>query len=511
MFAQELLDNADEKAKSIFRQLNTLAVALTSQGESNEQQEWPYVTLPHFYKRTEELGALSGAQAILFTPRIPKSNQAEWEDAFTLNQDAIIHDNFDPDITVTGNLQENVHLVPESVYKDQNVSLLEEEFFLPVVAFGPKAESLGLLNLNMKSHPVIQLTARDSLLVQHPLLSAASNFTFLTEHNGNEGTAEESPTSIIAEPIFESFNEIDPDRDVVGFVFAVEPWVAYLEGALAADLKGIFEVEVRGTCGERMVFTINQGKVTYEGKNRISGTINSRATERDFATFSRYDGEYDGRRHCDFTMIVLPHESFREEFQTSEPWLFAMVVFLVFLITVSFFAIYDWMVRRRQAKVLGAAKMTTAIVNSMFPKALGARLLADAKQKADEEQKLHRRGIGTFNKKDQLKAFINDDTKETSSDTTARKLADPFSSSPIAEFYTDTTVMFADIAGFTAWSSTREPKQVFQLLETIYHDFGKENLISDSFSFEVQPSSTYYCFLSHSYRYQCTAPQSIQG
>ena len=31
--------------------------------------------------------------------------------------------------------------------------------------------------------------------------------------------------------------------------------------------------------------------------------------------------------------------------------------------------------------------------------------------------------------------------------------------------------IFADIAGFTAWSSQREPYQVFKLLETIYHDF----------------------------------------
>uniref|UniRef100_A0A7R9WW54 Guanylate cyclase domain-containing protein n=1 Tax=Craspedostauros australis TaxID=1486917 RepID=A0A7R9WW54_9STRA len=31
--------------------------------------------------------------------------------------------------------------------------------------------------------------------------------------------------------------------------------------------------------------------------------------------------------------------------------------------------------------------------------------------------------------------------------------------------------MFADIVGFTAWSSTREPSQVFTLLETIYHEF----------------------------------------
>jgi class 3 adenylate cyclase len=31
--------------------------------------------------------------------------------------------------------------------------------------------------------------------------------------------------------------------------------------------------------------------------------------------------------------------------------------------------------------------------------------------------------------------------------------------------------MFADIVGFTAWSSVREPSQVFTLLETVYRAF----------------------------------------
>jgi class 3 adenylate cyclase len=37
--------------------------------------------------------------------------------------------------------------------------------------------------------------------------------------------------------------------------------------------------------------------------------------------------------------------------------------------------------------------------------------------------------------------------------------------------FPNATVMFADIAGFTAWSSVREPSQVFTLLETIYRAF----------------------------------------
>ena len=37
--------------------------------------------------------------------------------------------------------------------------------------------------------------------------------------------------------------------------------------------------------------------------------------------------------------------------------------------------------------------------------------------------------------------------------------------------YPETTVIFADIVGFTAWSSSRDPIQVFHLLETIYAGF----------------------------------------
>ena len=44
-------------------------------------------------------------------------------------------------------------------------------------------------------------------------------------------------------------------------------------------------------------------------------------------------------------------------------------------------------------------------------------------------------------------------------------------SKPIADLFPDSTVLFADIAGFTAWSSVREPSQVFTLLETVFNAF----------------------------------------
>jgi hypothetical protein len=44
---------------------------------------------------------------------------------------------------------------------------------------------------------------------------------------------------------------------------------------------------------------------------------------------------------------------------------------------------------------------------------------------------------------------------------------------PIADLFTDCTVLFADIAGFTAWSSQREPEQVFLLLQNVYQSFDR--------------------------------------
>ena len=42
---------------------------------------------------------------------------------------------------------------------------------------------------------------------------------------------------------------------------------------------------------------------------------------------------------------------------------------------------------------------------------------------------------------------------------------------PIQERFEPTTVLFADIAGFTQWCSDREPTHVFQLLESVFFVF----------------------------------------
>eukprot|EP00977_Amphora_coffeiformis_P012581 scaffold3134_cov182-Amphora_coffeaeformis.AAC.18 len=61
-----------------------------------------------------------------------------------------------------------------------------------------------------------------------------------------------------------------------------------------------------------------------------------------------------------------------------------------------------------------------------------------------------------------LRKFV----KSTDSQLASKKLKHT-----IAELFPAATVMFADIAGFTAWSSIREADQVFSLLESIFQAF----------------------------------------
>ena len=42
---------------------------------------------------------------------------------------------------------------------------------------------------------------------------------------------------------------------------------------------------------------------------------------------------------------------------------------------------------------------------------------------------------------------------------------------PIADLFPHVTVLFLDIVGFSAWSSERDPAQVFTLLENLFRSF----------------------------------------
>lgn len=133
---------------------------------------------------------------------------------------------------------------------------------------------------------------------------------------------------------------------------------------------------------------------------------------------------------------------------------------MVFLFTISMFLVYNHLVEKRQSIILHKATQSTAIVSSLFPKQVRDRILNNDTSENNE-------GGGGGPKKRRLtagsrmKSFFDDD--QDMADTTHQ----------IADLFPHCTVMFADIVGFTAWSSTRGPEGVFVLLQTLYQGFDK--------------------------------------
>jgi len=61
----------------------------------------------------------------------------------------------------------------------------------------------------------------------------------------------------------------------------------------------------------------------------------------------------------------------------------------------------------------------------------------------------------------------------------------PYAGAPIADSFASVSVLFADIAGFTLWSSKHPPAHVFVLLETLYRAFDSSTSLRKTFKVET--------------------------
>ena len=117
------------------------------------------------------------------------------------------------------------------------------------------------------------------------------------------------------------------------------------------------------------------------------------------------------------------------------------------MLVAAVFFIYDLLVQQRNEKIVNTAARSNAIVSSIFPDAFRDRLL-----QRNEMSSKH----------GHLKSYLLNGGGDDGSNS---------SSKPLADLFLETTILFADISGFTAWSSVRDPTQVFSLLEAVYKAF----------------------------------------
>lgn len=144
---------------------------------------------------------------------------------------------------------------------------------------------------------------------------------------------------------------------------------------------------------------------------------------------------------------VYPSSKFKANYDENTPEVFAAIVASTFCAIAIVFYIYDAFVQKRNENLVTKAAQTNAVVTDFLPDHIRDRLL-------NEKQ------VAASAKKGNLKSYLNEGKNGASGQNEDV-------SRPLADLFLDTTVIYADISGFTAWSSVREPTQIFILLETL--------------------------------------------
>ena len=248
------------------------------------------------------------------------------------------------------------------------------------------------------------------------------------------------------------------NNTLVGVLAATVYWRNIIRNTLPPGSNGI-SIVFNNSCTKSFTYQINGPEVVFVGVNDKHDKkydhlrVSSKITElEDFSyTASVYSGAPISEDHCPYSLHLYPTDDMRSDFTTNSGAVYASVTLLVLFSLGLVFVMYDCKVERRQKKVLSSAMRSSEIVSSLFPTSV-----------QDQLYPIHN---GNNDKRSPAiwptGSNLNDDFSDVR----------PIASGPIATLYPDTTVMFADIKGFTQWSADRQPTQVFHLLESLYGAF----------------------------------------
>lgn len=276
------------------------------------------------------------------------------------------------------------------------------------------------------------------------------------EYNGE-------PMSSVYIPVVDSFED---DRETVAVLLAVIRWGAYFKGIQSPNSNPL-RVVLENTCEGAFTYEIDGPKSTFLGAGRLVNEEYQDMEESVALDSTNFVVEENtisltlNQDICQYSLSVYPTEQMDDHYNNIFPLAICLTVAAVFIFTAGVFLWYDATVESRQRMVLDTAKRSTAIVSSIFPKKVRDQLMGTPVQ--GNATKL--RSLVSSAKADP-KAMEESHRSKAGDDT-------PTASGPIADLFPECTVMMADVEGFTAWSSVREPSQVFTLLETIYAAFDR--------------------------------------
>lgn len=466
---------------------------------SATNQNWPFVVVPDFAVRAEKIRSLANAVYVSTYTLVQPNRRREWEsftaqygESMVIESIKAIEEFEDMDWPVVWDydLWDVIHDYDEFEKENPGQNGVDTKGpWLPMWQTQPTISYEPPYNWDLTSLPssttmnatssqklldTRKVTITDAYLISYPddlehLEFDKEEAEWISKYLLDDEEPME-PISDIFYPILTGANqhiEISNDNknsthEVAGILSLAIYWREYIKNVLPTGSDGVIIV-FENPCNPTFTYQINGPDVTFLGAGDFhdSKYDHMAMTKSIFelSTSAMKENSYSGIQlddeFCPFQITVYPSDTLRNLHMSKTPAIFAVVMVVIFAVTAFTFIIYDFWVERRQKIIMKRAMTTTKLVTSLFPDAVIDQIMPSL-----EEPSVSKR----------LQCFLNrgNDNLYTQSET-----GYTHPSKPIAELFPDTTVFFADISGFTAWSSVREPSHVFVLLETLYGSFDK--------------------------------------
>lgn len=298
-------------------------------------------------------------------------------------------------------------------------------FSVPIAQYGPALIDPALLKMDLLDLPEFYREMAQALEYDVPVLSSPLNLHLLVDHTDHKSHTEEF-RSFVLDGIKEDFSK---GSRTIGFIAGVIPWNSFFDKTLPESVNGLMVV-IASNCGnETYTYVVNGGKAD---RSYVGDRHNTKYDELVYYADTFWEqhpavhqgGEHNVHKthHCHFSLSIYPSEEFEQTFKTDSSKIIGACVAGSFFLLVLLFGIFRLMMTRQRRFMQAKADRAEAIVASVFPQAIGERLIAEAAEnsKGDGINRLPARGL--------LKNFLDNGQNDCSK--------------PIADLFPSTTVLF---------------------------------------------------------------------
>lgn len=446
--------------------IQTLGITLTSHAKATGA-EWPFVTFPNYEEVVSNYRETSSSRVIVTVPLVADNQKTQWE-TYAGEQQGWIK------VSYQAMGLDNVTPLPihPTIYDIQDGVATEalQGPFLPLWQTSPPPMNTGIVNYNLASKQEFSDALTMSVENHEPLLTQVTDIDVILDN--------EDPNdyeSLLVQPIHAN---TDHDSAIVGTLVSSVAWGVFFTDLVREGNQGMVCV-LKNTCGDSLTYKIEGELASFMGLGDFHDSkYDEYELVAELTPFLELDSDTTPG-YCEYQVHIYPSSQIEVNHISSSPAAYTAIMALIFFAFLVSFLYYDHMVLKRQREAAAAAARSEALVQSLFPAEIRDRLFKGDEEKAADAKEVAKNKADLLQsvpeaQKFRLKNFLDEEDAEDNANKQSSKLDGSIrESKPIADLFPNTTVMFADISGFTAWSSVREPSQVFTLLETVYKSFDK--------------------------------------